>query len=48
MKKFNFNEEMEDVIKKVKFVEESDFLIKGASEATEDEVKQKKGGFISM
>ena len=30
---------MKDIVKKVKYVEESDLLIKGASETTENKIK---------
>ena len=31
---------MKDIVKKVKYVEESDLLIKGASETTENKIKE--------
>ena len=44
----NWNEEMEDNINVVKSLEESDLLIKGASEAIENEAKEQKDGFLGM
>ena len=31
---------MKDIVKKVKYLEESDLLIKGASETTENKIKE--------
>ena len=42
------NEEMEGIMKLVKSLEESGLLIKGISEAIKNEVKEQKGGFLSM
>ena len=42
------NEELEDIMKLVKSFEESGLLIKEISEATKNEVKEQKGGFLSM
>ena len=42
------NEEMEDIIKIVKSLEESGLLIKGISETIKNEAKEQKGGFLSM
>ena len=42
------NEEMEDIMKIVKSLEEFGLLIKGISETTMNESKEQKGGFISM
>ena len=39
---------MKDSVKKVKYVEESDLLIKGASETTENKIKEQKAGFLSL
>ena len=39
------NEELNDIIKKVKFLEDSGLLIKGVSETVENQVKEQKGGF---
>ena len=35
-------------MKKVKYVEESDLLIKGASETIENKIKEQKVGFVSI
>ena len=42
------NEEMNDIIKIVKSLEESGLLIKGVSETIKNKAKEKKGGFLSM
>ena len=42
------NEEMEDIMKVVKSVEESGLIIKGISETIKDETKEQKGGFFSI
>ena len=42
------NEEMEDIMKIVKSLEELGLLIKGISETIINESKEQKGGFISM
>ena len=42
------NEEMNDIMKIIKSLEESELLIKGVSETIENEAKEQKGGFISM
>ena len=42
------NEEMEDIIKIVKSLEESGLLIKGISETIKNEAKEQKYGFFSM
>ena len=42
------NEDMEDTTKIVKSSEKSGLLIKGISETIKNEVKQQKGGFLSM
>ena len=39
---------MEDFIKIVKFLEDSGFLLKGVSEAIQNEAKEQKGGFLSL
>ena len=41
------NEEMEDIMKIVKSLEESGLLIKGISKTIENEAKEDKGGFLS-
>ena len=43
-----FNEEMNDIMKMIKSLEETDLLIKGVSETIENKVKQQKGGFLGM
>ena len=42
------NKEMSDIIKIVKFLEESDLLIKGVSKTIKNKAKKQKGGFLSM
>ena len=42
------NEEINDVMKIVESLEESGFLIKGVSDATKNEAKEQKGGFLGM
>ena len=42
------NEEINDIMKKVKSHEESGLLIKGVSEATRKEAKEENGGFRRM
>ena len=42
------NEEMKDIIKIVKSLEESRLLIKRVSETTKNETKGQKGGFLSI
>ena len=42
------NEEMEDIMKVVKSVEESGLIIKGISETIKDEAKEQKGEFLSI
>ena len=42
------NNEMEDSIKIVKSVEDSGVLLKGVIETVLNEVKEQKGGFLSM
>ena len=39
------NEQLNDIIKIVKFLEDSGLLIKGVSETVENQVKEQKGGF---
>ena len=39
---------MEDVLKIVKSLEESEILLKGISETIKDEAKEQKGGFLSI
>ena len=42
------NEEMNDIMKIIKSIEESGLLIKVSSETVKDEAKDQKGGFLSM
>ena len=42
------NNEMEDIIKIIKSLEDSGLLLKGVTETVQNEVKEQKGGFISM
>ena len=42
------NKDMDDVIKIVKSLEDSDLLLKGITESVQNEIKEQKGGFISM
>ena len=42
------NDEIEDIIKIVKSLEDSDLLLKGITETVQNEVKKQKGGFVSM
>ena len=40
------NNEMEDIIKIVKSLEDSGLLLKGVHETVQHEVKEQKGGFL--
>ena len=42
------NDEMEDIIKKAKSLEDSGLLLKEVTETVQNEVKEQKGGFLSM
>ena len=42
------NDEIEDIIKIVKFVEDSGLLFNRVKETVQNEVKEQKGGFLSM
>ena len=42
------NEEMNDIMKIVQFLEDSSILLKGVTKTTENETKEQKGGFLSM
>ena len=42
------NDEMEDIIKIVKSLEDSGLLLKGVSETVQNEAKEQKGRFLSM
>ena len=42
------NDEIEDIMKIVKFLEDSGLLLKGVSETIQNEAKEQKGAFLSM
>ena len=42
------NDEINDIIKIVKSLEESGLLLKGVTETVQNDVKEQKGGFLSM
>ena len=42
------NNEMEDIIKIVKSLEDSGLLLKGVTKTVQNEAKEQKGGFLSM
>ena len=42
------NDEINDIIKIVKSLEDSDLLLKGVTETVQNEVKEQKGGFLSL
>ena len=42
------NDEMKDIIKIVKPLEDSGLLLKGVSETVQNEAAEQKGGFLSM
>ena len=42
------NEEINDIVKIVKSLEESGLLIKGVSETIKNKAKEQKGGFLNM
>ena len=42
------NEEMNDIIKIVQALEDSNILLKGVTETVKNETKEQKGGFLSM
>ena len=42
------NDEINDIIKIVKSFEDSGLLLKGVTETVQNEVKEQKGGFLSM
>ena len=42
------NDEMEDILKIVKSLEDSGILLEGVSETIKHEAKERKGGFLSM
>ena len=39
---------MDDILKKVKSLEDSGVFIKGVSETIQNEAKEQRGGFLSM
>ena len=43
-----FNEEMNDIMKMIKSLEETGLLIKGISKTIENKVKQQKGELLGM
>ena len=42
------NEEMDDIMKIIKSLEESGFLIKSVNETIKSETKEQRGGFLGM
>ena len=42
------NDEMDDILKIVKSLEDSGLLLKGVSETTQHEAKEQRGGFLGM
>ena len=42
------NDEIHDIIEIVKSLEDSGLLVKGVTETVQNEVKEQKGGFLSM
>ena len=42
------NDEIEDIIKIIKSLEDSGLLLKGVTKTVQNEVKEQKGGFLSM
>ena len=42
------NDEIHDIVKIVKSLEDSGLLVKGITETVQNEVKEQKGGFLSM
>ena len=42
------NDEIGDIIKIVKYLEDFGLLLKGVTETVQNEVKEQKGGFLSM
>ena len=42
------NKDMDDLIEIVKYLEDSGLLLKGVTETVQNEIKEQKGGFISM
>ena len=42
------NEEMNDIMKNVQALEDSNILLKGVTKTIKNETKEQKGGFLSM
>ena len=42
------NDEMDDILKIVKSLQDSNVLLKGVSETIQKEAKEQRGGFLSM
>ena len=42
------NDEMDDILKIIKSLEDSGLLLKGVSETIQHEAKEQRGGFVSM
>ena len=42
------NKDMDDLIKIVKSLENSGLLLKGVTESVQNDIKEQKGGFLSM
>ena len=42
------NDEINNIIKIEKYLKDSGLLLKGVTEAVQNEVKEQKGGFLSM
>ena len=42
------NDEIHDIVKMIKSLEDSGLLLKGVTETVQIEVKEQKGGFLSM
>ena len=42
------NDEMDDILKIIKSLEDSGVLLKGVSETVKQEAKEQRGGFLSM
>ena len=42
------NDEMDDILKIIKSLEDSNVLLKGVSETIQHEAKEQRGGFLSM
>ena len=42
------NEEMNDIVKVIQALEDSNILLKGVSKTIKNKTKERKGGFLSM